>query len=305
MIINRYDSYVHIDRSEGEQWSQLAIKVLQQENNREIVSPRIVSFNGEERMIFSIDGLTLESATSGSAEHNNRMIEAFVRLIEYVDSSEFLKRNNILLRDDMLYWSQTDDTPRFIIVPLEYGNQMIGCTENSCWEKDFIFFIRKYIDFGRAVNDWNIARIRELCETEQIDKIDEIIQLVKGIVLGSKNVIKSNADMPISETLSTPMGTVVLKYQGEYGHFVLYDKEPVYKIGKSNNCQGIISFNPTVSREHCVIEYNGNSYSIMDLNSSNGTYLNGERIYPNDKKTLIDGDVVVISNMTFKVVIEN
>ena len=30
----------------------------------------------------------------------------------------------------------------------------------------------------------------------------------------------------------------------------------------------------------------------------------GERIYPNDKKVLMDGDVVVISNMMFKVVIE-
>lgn len=304
MIINRYDSYVHIDRSEGEQWSQLAIKVLQQENNSEIVSPRIVSFNGEERMLFSIDGLTLEGVTSGNVEHNKRMMEAFVELIGYVDSSEFLKRNNILLRDDMLYWSQTDDAPKFIIVPLEYDNQMIGCTENSCWEKDFIFFIRKYIDFSRTVNDWNISRIRELCETEQIDKIDEIIQLLKGVASGSHNLIKSN-NMTTPEEISVPMGTVVLKYQGEYGHFVLYDKEPVYKIGKANNCQGIISFNPTVSREHCVIEYNGNSYSIMDLNSSNGTYLNGERIYPNDKKALMDGDVVVISNMTFKVVIEN
>jgi phage tail-like protein len=38
---------------------------------------------------------------------------------------------------------------------------------------------------------------------------------------------------------------------------------------------------PKVSREHATIELRGDRCSITDLGSSNGTYLNGERIEPN------------------------
>ena len=49
---------------------------------------------------------------------------------------------------------------------------------------------------------------------------------------------------------------------------------------------------PTISRIHSQLDYINDSYFIMDLNSTNGTFLNGERLPPNIRKTLSVGDRV-------------
>src|SRR6266850_2809758 len=56
-----------------------------------------------------------------------------------------------------------------------------------------------------------------------------------------------------------------------------YLDEPVISIGRlwSND---IYLEDPFVSRHHCIIRNEGEEYMIEDLNSANGTYLNGERV---------------------------
>ena len=52
-----------------------------------------------------------------------------------------------------------------------------------------------------------------------------------------------------------------------------------------------------VSRHHARILWDGASYMIEDLNSTNGTWLNGKRI--DDAKLLADGDVIRVSTAEF------
>ena len=53
--------------------------------------------------------------------------------------------------------------------------------------------------------------------------------------------------------------------------------EPVVSIGRLGS-NDIYLEDPFVSRHHCVIRNEGDEYMIEDLNSANGTYLNGERV---------------------------
>ena len=53
--------------------------------------------------------------------------------------------------------------------------------------------------------------------------------------------------------------------------------KPVFKIGKL--AQNDLALNhPAMSREHCQIILHGGRFFIRDLNSKNGTYVNGSRI---------------------------
>src|ERR1700694_920247 len=56
-----------------------------------------------------------------------------------------------------------------------------------------------------------------------------------------------------------------------------YLDEPVVSIGRLGS-NDVCLEDPFVSRNHCVIRNEGDEYLIEDLNSANGTYLNGERV---------------------------
>jgi hypothetical protein len=58
-----------------------------------------------------------------------------------------------------------------------------------------------------------------------------------------------------------------------------------------------------VSRLHAVIRRNSGNVIIMDLGSSNGTYVNGIRMLPNVEQSLHHGDVVALGKLKMQVVL--
>lgn len=79
--------------------------------------------------------------------------------------------------------------------------------------------------------------------------------------------------------------------------------KPEFTIGKKAGNDGIIGFNPMVSRVHCRISKIGSRFLISDLKSANGTYVNGVRLKPNSASLLNNGDVVRLADSEFRVVI--
>ena len=50
----------------------------------------------------------------------------------------------------------------------------------------------------------------------------------------------------------------------------------------------------SISRQHCRIDYDGEFYWIVDLDSHNGTYVNGRRV---SRCMLYDGDLIEIGTV--------
>ncbi|MFN0074792.1 MAG: ATP-binding cassette domain-containing protein [Chloroflexota bacterium] len=75
--------------------------------------------------------------------------------------------------------------------------------------------------------------------------------------------------------------------------FSLRDVKDTVVIGRADTCD-IVLEHPTVSRTHAIIRCHDDACQISDLNSSNGTFVNGVRI---DNSVLRDGDTIWIGGV--------
>lgn len=71
-------------------------------------------------------------------------------------------------------------------------------------------------------------------------------------------------------------------------------------IGRETKCDVRIAVS-SVSSQHCEIEFDNEALHLTDLNSTQGTFHNGDRI---QKAVLADSDTVTIGPVTFVVKID-
>lgn len=73
-------------------------------------------------------------------------------------------------------------------------------------------------------------------------------------------------------------------------------------VGKTRDRVDVVLEENSVSRIHARLTQEKSEYFIEDLNSTNGTFINGKRIVPYEKERLNTGDIVGISEIHYKFV---
>src|SRR5262245_33162618 len=74
--------------------------------------------------------------------------------------------------------------------------------------------------------------------------------------------------------------------------------QPEYLIGRGPDCDLRLPATE-VSRHHCIIRLMAGEASVIDLGSSNGTFLNGQRV--RSQAVLQSGDQLRVGDFTFHV----
>lgn len=70
---------------------------------------------------------------------------------------------------------------------------------------------------------------------------------------------------------------------------------------KAEAVDGAVTFNRMIGRLHCRINKLGEQYTVTDLQSSNGTFVNGVRLLPNRPYQIKQDDVIRLANSNFRV----
>ncbi len=65
-------------------------------------------------------------------------------------------------------------------------------------------------------------------------------------------------------------------------------------IGRAPNCQVVLADDQLASRRHAALRFDGERYTIADLGSSNGTYVNGAEIKGSTPVRLNEGDRITV-----------
>ena len=74
-------------------------------------------------------------------------------------------------------------------------------------------------------------------------------------------------------------------------------KQEVWLIGSSRECDLVIK-NQFVSRKHCLLFKNGSQFELEDWASTNGTYVNHERLPPRMRTRISNTDIVTLGERT-------
>lgn len=81
---------------------------------------------------------------------------------------------------------------------------------------------------------------------------------------------------------------LTLSYNGR--HFDV-NKER-FILGRSKTQADLVLEDPNVSRQHAAIERVGNEWVLADLGSTNGCYIDGQRV---SRRPIADGDLIEIT----------
>jgi pSer/pThr/pTyr-binding forkhead associated (FHA) protein len=92
---------------------------------------------------------------------------------------------------------------------------------------------------------------------------------------------------------------VLLKKDGIRRVFPVRNKATI--LGRSRDCDLCIPLQ-VVSRRHCQLSQEGNTLKVRDLSSSNGTFLNGQKI--GDETEVKHGDHLQIGPLIFTVQVD-
>ena len=100
----------------------------------------------------------------------------------------------------------------------------------------------------------------------------------------------------LTTVFKTDFPTLTIQEAGTVSEKVLDETE--YILGRSNECQLFLTDN-NVSRRHAELKFNGSAWTITDLDSANGTFVNGSPIVSLELKhmdTIQIGSVVLVFN---------
>lgn len=161
------------------------------------------------------------------------------------------------------------------------------------WSLDNLKFVQEIKDFLKGVT---FFKREKRGEKRKIKKEKPVYEMELDFGENEKEAPFYTQTLPSEETqffsFQDEQEIHALVYQGRKNLPDFELEVFPYVIGKGERgIDGRLEI-PAVSRIHSQLDYYNNNYFIMDLNSTNGTFLNGERLPPNMKKSLSTGDQI-------------
>lgn len=145
----------------------------------------------------------------------------------------------------------------------------------------------------------------------QLDGIDTLItQAITDEQIAEE--LKKKPTQP--EPASTPINSWISLHLMDSGKILPLASRNEFTLGRLSEGQPIMpdidltpyqAYASGVSRLHAVVKRDANRVMVMDLGSSNGTYLNGRRINPHVEESLSHGDIVALGKLKIQVLLRN
>ena len=145
-------------------------------------------------------------------------------------------------------------------------------------------------------------------------QLDGIETLVTQAITDEQIEEELKKKSPRPEPASAPANSWLSLHLMDSGKILPLASRNEFTLGRLSEGQPIMpdidltpyqAYASGVSRLHAVVKRDGNRVLVMDLGSSNGTYLNGRRLNPHVEEPLNHGDIVAVGKLKIQVLLRN
>lgn len=267
-------------------------KVLQSQADSCFVKCMKMLYNGKIQLYYLTKGLKSFASMISSLDPESLMIivsNLFSDIID-VKNNGFLSCQNIDIAFERIYVDPS--TYKVFLVYLPLSRHIYD--EYSSFENEIRTELVKLISGIAALSSSKTVQLSADLSNGTYG-IEDICAHIKG-----KNIPRGGQTDTSKEAVHNGLLRIVA--MNAPTHVEIAVTKDDFVIGKKAElCDGVIGFNKMISRSHCKINQRGNQYTVTDLQSANGTYINKVRLQPNQPFPIKDGDIVRLANSDFQV----
>ena len=283
--------------NENNMFSSTEYKVLQSQANSCFIRCMKMLYNGKIQLFYLTSMYKPLSVLLNSLDADSFMTICANLFADITDvkNNGFLSCQNIDISFDRIYVDQSTYKVSLVYLPV---SQRIF-EDISSFENELRTSLVKLIQgMSSLSNPKTLQFVANL--TNGSISLEELSLLIKGGSLSVHKVKHEYEDYSASSNTQIKLVAMNAPNRVE----IIVNKNE-FKLGKKAELvDGVIGFNKMISRLHCKIVKNGMQYSIIDLQSANGTYVNHVRLQPNQPCPIKNGDIVRLANSDFQIVEE-
>lgn len=264
-------------------------KVMQNPNVNCLVKCMRMKYNGRDELYYLTSGMKsfLDVFLSSGPDNAANLTAALLKSIVELKNVGFLSCTNIDAALNKFYVDFHTNRVRLIYLPIDQK------------------FYPDEITFENEIRSALVQRIDDL--TGSSPKLTKMRQSLINATLSLADIVNGGgaaSDAPAHEVHPVKEHKLILSTLNAPTPLQLVVDCTQFRIGKNPDMEGVVSFNKFIGRTHCMILKNGSDFSVVDLNSKNGTFINQGRLSPQQPYGLKNGDVLRLANSDFQVTIQ-
>ena len=270
-------------------------KVLQNQANSCFVKCMKMLYNGKIQLFYltkNIKPLSSMLSTLDNESFVTILSNLFTNIID-VKHNGFLSCQSIDISMDRIYVDPT--TYKVFLVYVPVSRRLFS--DYSHFENELRTCYVRLISDSSNFSSAKISQLRSDLANGTLS-LEEVNNKIKGSKIG---VVNSKPSTNVEKSVNGYMKLVGMNSPSRVE--IVVDKDEFVIGKKAELCDGVIDFNKMISRSHCKIIRTGKNYSIVDLQSANGTFVNRVRMQPNTPFPINNGDVIRLANSDFQVTI--
>lgn len=272
-------------------------KVLQSQANSCFVKCMKMTFNGKLQLFYLTKGLKTFASMIPSMDSESflTIIANLLSDIINVNLNGFLSCKNIDIAFEHIFVDPATYKVSLVYLPL---NKHIY-EDNSSFENELRTGLVKLIAGVSTISTPKTMQFSSDLSNGTLNIEDLYTRIKGGKNIDGSQISSRQNDAARGNAGSGSLRIIAMNAPTRVEIAVTKDEFVIGK--KAEICDGVIGFNKMISRSHCRINRRGNQYTITDLQSANGTYVNKIRLQPNQPYPIQNGDVIRLANSDFQV----